>query len=69
MPVHAAGEAVRVWPTRGVPVIVGSESGAGGLPGSTTGPAAAEVADMNPTSFVAVSRTRMVRPMSAGPSR
>jgi hypothetical protein len=60
--------AVNVWSTRAVPAIVGGTRIEGGSPGSTTTVVAVEKADTNPTSFVAVSRTRMVAPTSSAPS-
>ena len=64
-----AGEAVRVWPTSAVPVIVGGDTGDGAVPGSITGPAAAEVAETGPAAFDPVSRTRIVWPRSSVPRR
>ena len=66
-PDQVPGATPSAWPTRAVPVTAGGVSGRGGSPGSTMTPVAAEAAEDDPTSLVAVSRTRIVVPRSSGP--
>ena len=61
-PFHVPGSAVRVWPSRAVPEIVGGAvlSGAAGFT-----EAGAELAVAFPAAFVALTTTRMRLPVSA----
>jgi hypothetical protein len=56
--------ALSVWPTTALPLIVGSAVFAGEVPVATT-PVWADVADVEPATFVAVTTTRIVAPASA----
>src|SRR4051812_10537855 len=53
-----------VWPCLGVPVIFGSVRFAGGTPPAVTTAVSAEVADVEPAVFAAVTTTRIVWPTS-----
>ncbi len=63
VPVQVPVAAVSTWPSRAVPEIDGSTVFTGGA-GATTAEAA-EVADVEPAPFVAVTTTRSVPPTSA----
>jgi hypothetical protein len=68
VPDHVPGAAVNVCPACAVPEIVGALVLAGAAGAACTTAVAADVAFADPAEFVAVTTTRIVKPMSAGPS-
>ena len=63
------GTSVSVWPRYAVPATAGAASGTGGSIAWAIWPVAAEVAEPEPTAFVPVWRTRIVRLTSSVPRR
>src|SRR5215210_6367580 len=69
LPVHVPSAAVSVWPSCGMPLIVGGEVLLGAAPGAAcTIAVATEVALLEPAALLAVTTTRIVMPTSAAPS-
>src|SRR5262245_66591427 len=68
-PVHVPSLAVISWPTRASPVIVGRDVLVSGGAFVTTTSVCSDRALREPSAFVAVTRTRSVRPTSAWPTR
>jgi hypothetical protein len=68
VPVHEPFVVERVEPTRGVPVTTGAEREAGPVPAACTTDVAFDVAELEPSLFDAVTRTRSRFPTSAPPA-
>jgi hypothetical protein len=67
VPVQVPVEDVSVWPSSVVPEIAGGTVLTGGS--ASTSAVSSLVAGVEPAGFVAVTRTRIFVPTSAGPSR